>query len=257
MKSSMPDYRFKLHCLFRKVLNVGFGLVAVFCLLVGEAQSQTPTSMADTEILQTTQRWLDQAVSTARTSGSSALRMEVTLGTIDSRLRLAPCGRVDPFLPAGNRLWGRTRMGLRCTDGVSKWSVFVPVTVKALGVAWVIKGNIATGTPLTLEDVMEAEVDWAEEAGAVVIDPALWVGQVATRGLVTGQVLRQGMFRPAQVFQAGAQVRVVAQGVGFHITSDGQALSVGVIGQSARVKMENGRIMSGVVLDTRTVKIDI
>jgi len=80
---------------------------------------------------------------------------------------------------------------------------------------------------------------------------------VATRGLVTGQVLRQGMFRPAQVFQAGAQVRVVAQGAGFHITSDGQALSVGVIVQSARVKMENGRIMSGVVLDTRTVKIDI
>jgi len=75
--------------------------------------------------------------------------------------------------------------------------------------------------------------------------------------LVAGQVLRQGMFKPAQVFQVGAQVRVVAQGVGFQILSDGQALTAGVVGQSARVKMDNGRIATGVVLDTRTVKIEI
>ena len=148
-------------------------------------------------------------------------------------------------------------MGLRCADGAARWSVFLPVTVKAYGLAWVIKGNMAAGSVLTPDDVMEAEVDWAEDSGAVVIDPALWVGHVANRGLVTGQVLRQGMFRPAQVFQAGAQVRVVAQGAGFQIMSDGQALSAGVVGQPARVKMDNGRIMTGVVLDTRTVKIEI
>jgi flagella basal body P-ring formation protein FlgA len=65
------------------------------------------------------------------------------------------------------------------------------------------------------------------------------------------------MIRPAQVFQAGAQVRVVAQGTGFQITSDGQALSVGVVGQPARVRMDSGRVMMGVVLDGRTVKLEI
>jgi flagella basal body P-ring formation protein FlgA len=83
------------------------------------------------------------------------------------------------------------------------------------------------------------------------------VGQVASRALTTGQAIRQVMIKPAQVFQAGAQVRVVAQGTGFQITSDGQALSAGVIGQPARVKMDNGRVMSGVVLDNRTVKLEI
>ena len=246
---AMPGYQLNMDSVIRKAL----GLVLVF--IAGMAHGQT--SSAESDMLETTRHWLDQAVSSVRSSGSSALKMEVILGTLDSRLRLAPCNRVEPFLPPGSRLWGRTRMGLRCADGAARWSVFLPVTVKAYGLAWVIKGNMAAGSVLRQDDVMEAEVDWAEDSGAVVIDPALWVGQVATRGLVTGQVLRQGMFRPAQVFQAGAQVRVVAQGAGFQIMSDGQALSAGVVGQPARVKMDNGRIMTGVVLDTRTVKIEI
>jgi flagella basal body P-ring formation protein FlgA len=75
--------------------------------------------------------------------------------------------------------------------------------------------------------------------------------------LTTGQTLRQGMVKPAQVFQAGASVRVVAQGPGFQVSSDAQALSAGVVGQVARVRMDNGRVSSGIVLDMRTVKIDL
>ena len=71
------------------------------------------------------------------------------------------------------------------------------------------------------------------------------------------QVLRQGMVRPTQVFLAGSQVRVVAEGPGFQVSGDAQALSAGVVGQVARVRMENGRIASGMVLDARTVKIDL
>jgi flagella basal body P-ring formation protein FlgA len=236
---------FGVFVLFLMALNLELG--------VAHAQTGGP----ETELLESTQRWVDQAVASAGTSGPAALKMEVILGNLDSRLRLAPCNRVEPFLPAGNRLWGRTRMGLRCTDGAAKWSVFLPLTVKAIGMAWIVKGDIAAGSVLKLADLAEAEVDWAEDTAAVVIDPALWVGQVAARALVPGQVLRQGMFRPAQVFQVGAQVRVVAQGAGFQVLSDGQALTAGVVGQPARVKMDNGRITTGVVLDTRTVKIEI
>jgi flagella basal body P-ring formation protein FlgA len=185
------------------------------------------------------------------------MRLEVKVGNLDSRLKLAPCGNVEPYLPPGSRLWGRTRIGLRCIDGVSRWNVSLPVTVNAFGNAWVIKGAVAAGATLAEDDVVEAEVNWAEEASPVLRDRALWAGQIATRALTTGQTLRQGMVKPAQVFQAGAQVRVVAQGAGFQISSDAQALSAGVVGQAARVRMENGRVSSGVVLDTRTVKIDL
>lgn len=201
--------------------------------------------------------WLQTATAAAQNNGAMTLRMEVKVGSLDSRLRLAACANVEPYLPPGTRLWGRTRIGLRCVDGLSRWNVSLPVTVNAYGNAWVIKGTVQPGTVLTEDDVVEAEVNWAEEAAQILRDRSLWVGQTATRVLNTGQTLRQGMVKPAQVFQPGALVRVVAVGPGFQISTDGQALSSGVVGQVAKVRMENGRISSGVVLDMRTVKMDL
>ena len=203
------------------------------------------------------ENWLRGALQAARPTDAGPLRMEAVVGNLDGRLRLAPCGNVEPYLPAGARLWGKTRVGLRCVDGMNRWNVSLPVTVKAVGPAWVIKNHVPAGNPISEADVVEAEVDWAEEFNPVLKDRSLWLGQTATRMLTTGQTLRQGMVKPAQVFQAGAQVLVVAQGAGFQISSDAQALSAGVVGQLARVRMDSGRIASGVVLDMRTVRIDL
>jgi flagella basal body P-ring formation protein FlgA len=243
--------------LFRQSLQIrcAAALLMVCAILFGGAAHAQNVQTPDFEAL--AQDWLRDATRAAQATGGLPLRMEVKVGSLDSRLRLAPCGNVEPYLPPGSRLWGRTRIGLRCLDGVSRWNVSLPVTVNAFGNAWVIKAPIQAGTAITQDDVVEAEVNWAEESNAVIRDRALWVGQIATRQLTTGQTLRQGMVKPAQVFQAGAQVRVVAQGPGFEVSSDAQALSAGVVGQIARVRMDNGRVSSGVVLDTRTVKIDL
>jgi flagella basal body P-ring formation protein FlgA len=160
-------------------------------------------------------------------------------------------------MPPGTRLWGRSRVGLRCIDGMVKWNVSLPLTVKAYGQAWVVRGQVMAGSPLTQGDVVATEVDWAEETSPVLLDPAQWLGQTATRNMSTGQVLRAGLVRPTQVFQAGSQVRVVAEGPGFAVSSDAQALSAGVVGQPTRVRMDNGRITSGMVLDARTVRVDL
>lgn len=203
------------------------------------------------------QSWAHDAVLKAQRTEGNVLRMEVTVGALDARVKLAPCGNIEAYIPPGARLWGRSRVGMRCVDGVSRWNVTLPVTVKAMGEAWVVKGQINAGINLTELDVTLGEVDWAEEPNPVIVNRSTWLGQTASRTLSTGQALRQGMVRPAQVFQAGASVKIVAQGQGFQISSEAQALSAGVIGQQARVRMENGRIASGTVLDVRTVKIDL
>ena len=41
-------------------------------------------------------------------------RVQALPGALDPRLNLAPCTRVEPYLPAGVPPWGRTRVGLRC-----------------------------------------------------------------------------------------------------------------------------------------------
>lgn len=204
---------------------------------------------------QATQQWVEGALAQLPQNVGGPLRMEVTVGSLDSRLRLAPCGQVEPFLPHNARLWGRTRLGLRCVDGVSRWSVFLPVQVKAFGPAWVLRGPVAQGEVLTAEHAEQVEVDWAEDRSPVLADPDLWVGQLAARSLAPGMAIRQSMVRTPVAFRVGAQVRVVAQGAGFAISSSAQALSNGVVGQAARVRMGNGRILSGTVLDAQTVEM--
>jgi flagella basal body P-ring formation protein FlgA len=220
---------------------------------------QAPAEGADlgAEVVASTRHWLDDAVSRAQAANPAPLRMEVSLGALDSRLRLAPCASVEPYVPVGARLWGRTRLGLRCVQGGARWNVFLPVTVKAFGPAWVLRDNVLPGAVLTAADAIEAEADWAAEPSPVVADPAQWIGQTASRALLAGQPLRQSMVKSAQAFPAGAPVRVVAQGPGFEIAADAQAITPGVVGQPARVRMENGRIATGVVRDTRTVRLPL
>jgi len=237
--------------LLRRVLTGALGLS--LALSGAWAQPAQTEPVAAQALVATAQQWLDQAA--ARVELPLPLRTEVVVGSLDPRLKLAPCQRIETYLPPGTRLWGSTRLGLRCTQGERPWNVFLPVTVKAWGPAWVIRGQVAPGAVLQAADAMEVEVDWAERASPILANPADWVGKSATRLLTTGQPLRQDMVRAAQVFQAGSQVRVVASGAGFQIASRGQALSAGVVGQTARVRMDNGQILQGRVSDEQTVQV--
>ena len=104
--------------------------------------------------------------------GAAAPRVEVIAGTLDPRLRLAPCERVEAYLPAG-------------------------------------------GAP------------------------------------------RQTDLKSRQWFAAGDTVRVVASGAGFAITSDATALSHGLEGQTARVRTEGGRVLSGRPVGDRRIEVGL
>lgn len=204
-----------------------------------------------TQLNQISQRFLDEALhqgqETPAGGASMPLRMEVQLGQLDSRLRLAACARVEPYLPAGSRLWGRTRLGLRCLQGAVPWNVFLPITVKAWGPAWVLQTAVPAGRPLTAEDAVQGEVDWAEDSAPVFANAQDWVGMVAARPLASGQALRQNMLRPPPLFAAGAQVQVMVNGGGFAVSASGKAMAAAGAGQTVRVRMDNGRLVSGTV----------
>jgi flagellar basal body P-ring formation protein FlgA len=228
---------------------------SVFCMTSIQAQTQTAAEVQDSAAVYTrAQTWLNNAIGQID-SKTLPLRMEVVVGELDRKLRLAACQEVEPYLPSGTRLWGKTRLGLRCLRGEVKWNVFLPITVKAFGTAWAIKGGVAQGGLLSEADAMQVEVDWAELNSPIIANLPDWVGQTAARNLGTGQAIRQDMVRPTMVFQAGEQVRVVAQGGGFEIATSGFAVSSGVIGQSARVRMDNGRVLTGQVMGSRTVRL--
>jgi flagella basal body P-ring formation protein FlgA len=239
----------------RWATQVVMALLCVFIQWPAQAQSLAVASEADLPAL--AQRWVNQALAEQQVRNGQPVHLQATLGALDSRLRLAACARVEPYMPPGSRLWGQTRVGLRCLEGPSRWNVTLPVTVRATGMTWVLRRDVAPGAVLNDADLMLAEADWAAESSPVLPQREQWQGQVAVRALGTGQTLRQNMVRAAQVFQAGAPVRVLVQGGGFQISSQAQALSAGVVGQPARVRTDNGRVLSGTVLDARTVRLEM
>ena len=186
---------------------------------------------------------------------AGAPRLEVSVGQLDTRLRLAPCARVEPYLPDGMRLWGKARIGLRCTQGATRWNVYLPITVKAFGSGLVITTHKPGGSALTEADLTLGEVDLAETASAAMTDARLVVGRTLTQTVRPGQSLRLSHLRPRQWFAAGETVTVLAQGAGFSVSGEGQALNNGIEGQAVRVRTESGRVLTGQAVGERRVEL--
>lgn len=197
------------------------------------------------------------ALAGSKQAGGGVTRVDIQLGQLDHRLRLAPCQRVEPYLPAGTRLWGKARIGLRCTDGAVRWNVYLPITVKIYGPALVATTPLAIGSVVTAADVAQAEIDLAEDASVAVLDAEAAVGRTMARAVNAGQSLRQAHLKPRQWFAAGETVKIVALGSGFSIAGEGQALSPGLEGQPARVRTESGRVLTGVPTGERRIELHL
>ncbi len=231
-------------------------LIAMLCLAlaVGFAHAQEAASGLPAELEQQVRRI---ALDGTHAGAPGVPRVEVSVGQLDSRLRLAPCARIEPYLPAGTRLWGRTRIGLRCTEGASKWNVYLPVTVKVYGRAWVTTSTAPAGGVLAAADLIQAEVDLAEENSAVITDAALAVGRTLLQPMKAGQTLRIAHLKPRQWFAAGEMVKVRAQGQGFNVESEAEAMTNGIEGQTARVRTEGGRILTGQPVGERQLALSM
>jgi flagella basal body P-ring formation protein FlgA len=222
--------------------------LVLLCLVVcGVAHAET----VDAALAQRVEALARQASAQA----APGLRVEVQVGRLDPRLKLAPCAQVQPYLPPGTRLWGAARIGLRCIDGATRWNVFLPVTVSVFGPGLVAAGPLAAGSTLTAQDLVTAEVDFAARPGGVLTEAPLLVGRTLARALPAGAPLRAADLRARQWFAAGDTVRIVAAGRGWRIHGEGQALNPGVEGLPVRVRTDSGRIVSGMAVAERQVEV--
>jgi flagellar basal body P-ring formation protein FlgA len=200
-----------------------------------------------------------QAVALARQAAAvlapAGARIEAVPGALDSRLRLAPCEKVQTFQPAGVSAWGRTRIGLRCTRGPVAWQIYLPLTVQVWAPAVVAAAALPVGARLDTAQLALADVDWAAAPGLPETRPDALVDRVLARPLGAGQALRSTDLRPRQWFAPGETVRLVAQGTGYAVSTDGQALSPGIEGQPVRVRTASGRIVTGRATGERLVEL--
>lgn len=195
------------------------------------------------------------AETAARATAPPGTRVLVEIGALDAHLRLAPCREVQPYLPPGLAVWGRSRIGLRCTDGTARWNVTLPVRVAVFGRAVVASAPLPAGTVLAQDQLAMADLDIAAEPGAVFTDAASLIGRVLARPLTAAEAVRAPALKSRQWFAAGETVQVRMAGEGFSVLAEAQALSAGIEGQEVRVRFESGRIVSGRPVSERRVEL--
>ncbi len=169
---------------------------------------------------------------------------------------LATCTTLEPFLPTGARLWGRTTVGVRCA-GERPWTVYLQAKVAVQATYYVAARQIAPGEPLSAADLVARDGDLTVLPLAVITDPAQAIGATALARISAGLPLRQDMLKSAASVSAGQTVRVVAAGPGFTISAEGSVLANAAPGQSVRVRMAAGQIVTAIVKDAGTVEIPL
>lgn len=226
-------------------------LALLLNLLAGPATAALPLALPAETIGQA----LAMARDAARALAPAGARIEAEAGVLDSRLKLAPCQQIQPFLPTGVSAWGRSRVGLRCLQGPVAWQVQLPVTVRVWAQAVVAASALPVGARLEPTELQLQETDWAAAPGRPFTSPLELSDRVLVRPLQPGAPVRPADLRPRQWFAQGDTVQVVAQGRSFQIRTEGQAMAPGIEGQPVRVRTEAGSVVLGLPVAQRRVEL--
>jgi flagella basal body P-ring formation protein FlgA len=208
-----------------------------------------PSSLANAQAAPESLRLLVE-----RAAGGLPGRVEVTVGAPDARVDLSACARLEPFLPAGARPWGRLIAGVRCAEGPAVTAWF-PVQVRIYAHAPVAARSLAAGTELSPQDVRVEEVELTREPPGAILDPAAIANRVLARPLAAGQLLRPEYLRARPAVHAGDTVKLVVSGPGFTISADARAVTAAAEGQSVRVQTASGRTLTGIARANRVVEL--
>lgn len=197
------------------------------------------------------------AVEAARAAAPAGAQVTVEAGALDARVRLAPCDHTEAFLSPGLPVWGRTRVGVRCLQGPSRWRIFLPVVVQVRAPAVVAAVALPAGAVAMASQLKLADVDWGESPSPPhgAIDGV--EGRALSRAVSAGQTLHASDLRPRQWFSLGDTVRIEAAGSGFTAAAEGEALSPGFEGQPARVRTGNGRVLTGRPVGDNRIEVQL
>ncbi len=226
-------------------------LIAVFAMAIGHAHAQPAAASAAHPLVDQVRAYTMTQLAQAKLP-----KVEVVVGALDPRLKLAPCDEVKMYIPTGMRLWGKTRLGVRCVKGAIPWNVYLPLTVNVYGPAMVSTSAFPVGHVLATGDFRQAEVNLAEDTlNLPITDPDMLVGRTLARSVAPGQTLRQPQLKARQWFAAGEPVQIRAAGDGYMVMGMGEAITAGLEGQPARVRTEGGRVVQGMPVAERQMEI--
>ena len=172
-------------------------------------------------------------------------QISIEIGKLDPLLSLEHCTALEPFMPTGSHLWGKTSVGVRC-NAPQQWQVYVSSTIKIWGTYYLSAKSIAQGQIITESDITSINGELTSLASGIVTQPSQAIGHASTMSIAAGIPLRQDSLRLQQVVAQGQTIRLISIGTGFRVSTEAQALTGGSEGQLVKVKTGSGQVLSGI-----------
>jgi len=183
-------------------------------------------------------------------------RVEVKVGSLDSRLRLAECDRALETYDSPNALsGGRGVVGVRC-EGSKPWKLYVPVRIAVIDEVVVTRRSVVRGETLQADDLTLSEMDTSKLRKAYFTQIEDAVGLRSKRSIASGSVVHAGLLKRVNLVKRGSRVEIIANFDGLDVRMRGEALTDGGRGDRIRVKnLSSGRVVTGTVTDSGVIQV--
>lgn len=183
-------------------------------------------------------------------------RAKVTVGRLDSRLRLKACpAPLEMTVNDEERSGGNLTVHTRC-PGPTAWALYVPAQVAVYRDVAVASRSLRRGHQLSSADMMLEERDTGQLRQGFVGNPATALGMELRRPLKAGEPVRVGLLTEPTVVERGDQVRLRAQIGTISVDTTGTALGSGRVGDQVRVRNDRSeRIVRGRITGPGSVEV--
>ncbi len=232
---------------------VAGGLALALAGFLTPAAAEAAEAVQDQdEILQTARTFLEERYPAGEEE------IEIVVGTLDPRLRLAQCNQpLTAFLPNGERNGGRTTVGVRCSSD-KPWTLYIGAEVRRYAEILVARHTLARGEPIRADDLELTRTETSRLGRAYYQEQAEAIGLVAKRTIRQGAVLSPRNLSQPRLVRRGDQVVIVASHDGYEVRVRGEAMEDGTRGE--RISVRNSaskRVVEGTVTASGVVKINL
>lgn len=170
----------------------------------------------------------------------------------DAATRLSDCAQAAPFLPREDSpLWGRITVGVVCEHPPSPR--YLQTRVIALGSYVTAATTVQPGTVIEPWMLRSDHGDLGALPARTLRDPSQAIGQEARQRLTDGAAVQEHQLRAPLLVTRGQLVTLEAQGSGFTIHREGEALDSAGRGEQVRVRISRQQTLTGTVISAGRV----
>jgi flagellar basal body P-ring formation protein FlgA len=216
--------------LIKQDIKLGLWLAALMLCLSQSANAQAAIENIEQIQSQVAQFLTDEYLK------SKAVKVDIKVGNLDKRLRLAKCDQSlalnlkDPLNSGGN-----VNVQVSC-KGQSSWTILVPAQAKVYRSVAVASRILQRGDVVAESDLAQEVKDVSEYRLGFALSPEAIVGKEIKFNVNKGEVFRNSALDAPLVVKRGDAVSMASTVGEISVTTNGTAITDGRIGQQIRVK---------------------